>query len=96
MDLARIFLFMKKSGGWAMRQIKTTLNAGLVILLGLAIFGVSTESTAQSRQAMDSSQQELRGRIQPVGFITSKPLPSWGTIIGSKGAVVNLSKGEIV
>jgi hypothetical protein len=79
-----------------MRQIKMTLRAGLVILLGLLIFGESTESRAQSGQALEPSQQKLRDQMQSVGFITSKPIPSWGTIVGNENAVVNLSKGEVV
>jgi hypothetical protein len=79
-----------------MRQIKMTLRAGLVILLGLLIFGESTESRAQSGQALEPSKQKLRDQMQSVGFITSQPIPSWGTIVGTKDAVVNLSKGEVV
>jgi hypothetical protein len=79
-----------------MRQTKATFTAGLAILLGLVIFGGSTESTAQSAQTMDSSQQKITDRIQTAGFITSKPLPSLGTIIATKNPVVNLIKGEIV
>ena len=62
-----------------MRQIKMTLSVGLVFLLGLALFGESPRSYAQS-----------------AGFITSKPISSWGTIVGTKDTVVNLSKGEVV
>lgn len=62
-----------------MRQIRMTLSAGLVLILGLALFGEST-----------------RGYAQSAGFITSKPIPSWGTIVGTQDTVVNLSKGEVV
>ncbi len=62
-----------------MRQIKMILSVGLVLILGLALFGEST-----------------RGYAQSAGFITSKPIPSWGTIVGTQDKVVNLSKGEVV
>jgi len=82
-----------------MRQTKMTLmtlSSGLVILLGLLIFGESTESRAQAGQALEPSEQTIRDQMQSVGFITPKPVPSWGTIVGTKEAVVNLSKGEVV
>jgi hypothetical protein len=79
-----------------MRQIKMTLSAGLVIVLGFLIFGESTESRAQSGQILDPPMQKYCCSAQWPGFITSKPIPSWGTIVGTKDAVVNLSKGEVV
>lgn len=79
-----------------MRKIKMTLSVGLVLLLGLALFGESTKSYAQSSQILDPPMQKYCCSAQWPGFITSQPIPSWGTIVGTKDAVVNLSKGEVV
>jgi hypothetical protein len=79
-----------------MRYTKMTLSAGLVLLVGLALFGESTKGYAQSSQALDPSKQKYCCPAQSAGFITPKPIPSWGTIVGTKDAVVNLSKGEVV
>ena len=46
--------------------------------------------------ALDLQDAKLREKVQYTSFITTKPLPSWGTIIGTKDAAVNLSEGEIV
>ena len=40
--------------------------------------------------------ESTRGYAQSASFITSKPIPSWGTIVGTQDKVVNLSKGEVV
>jgi hypothetical protein len=45
---------------------------------------------------LDLSQPRIRDRIQASGYITSKPVSSWGTIIGSKEGAVNLTEGEVV
>jgi len=80
-----------------MRWMKLTLIAGLGIWLNLLlIFGGSPKSQAQSIQVLDLSQPKLRDRIQSSGFITSKPIPSWGSIVGTKDAGINLSEGEVV
>ncbi len=40
--------------------------------------------------------ESTRSYAQSAGFITSKPIPSWGTIVGTQDTVVNLSQGEVV
>ena len=40
--------------------------------------------------------ESTRGHAQSAGFITSKSIPSWGTIVGTQDNVVHLSKGEVV
>jgi len=72
---------------------KMTLSMGLISLF---VFIGPSESNAQSNQALDLSTKRLRDRIQASGFITSKPLPFWGSIVGTKDASVNLSEGEVV
>ncbi|MBI5967448.1 MAG: hypothetical protein HY882_06295 [Deltaproteobacteria bacterium] len=76
-----------------MRFIKMTLSIGLIFLF---VFIGSSEINAQSNQALDLSTKRLRDRIQASGFITSKPLTFWGSIVGTKDASVNLSEGEVV
>lgn len=79
-----------------MRWIKMTLSAGLGILLSILICGGFPESNAQPNEALDLGKPELRDLIQASGYITAKPIPSWGSIIGSKDAAVNLTEGEVV
>lgn len=79
-----------------MQWKKITLSVGLVILSTLLIIGAFPESNAQSNQILDLSKPRLRDRIQASGYMTSKPIPSWGTIIASKDAGVNLTEGEVV
>jgi len=79
-----------------MQWKKITMSAGLVILSTLLIMGGFSECKAQSAKSLDLSQPRIRDRIQASGYITSKPVPSWGTIIGSKDGAVNLTEGEVV
>lgn len=79
-----------------MRFIKMTLSVGLGLLLGLCIFGGFQESYAQPSQASGLAKSSLCDRIQSSGYLTLKPLPSWGSIVGTKDSVVNLSTGEVV
>lgn len=73
-----------------------TLSVGLGILLSIFICGESPESHAQLSEALDLGKPELRDLIKASGFITVKPIPSWGSIIGSKDAADNLTEGEVV
>lgn len=79
-----------------MKWKKITSSAGLVILSTLLIMGGFSESKAQSSKSLDLSQPRIRDRIQASGYITSKPVPSWGKIIGTKEGVDNLAEGEVV
>ncbi len=79
-----------------MQWKKITLSVGLVILSTLLMNGGFPESNAQSDQILDLSKPRLRDRIQASGYVTSKPIPSWGTIIASKDAGVSLTEGEVV
>lgn len=79
-----------------MRWKKITLSAGLAIFSIPFIIGAFSESNAQSNQSFDLSQPRIRDRIQASGYITSKPIPAWGTIIRSKEGALNLSEGEVV
>jgi len=78
-----------------MVRMKIALTAGLAILLILGHGGFFSKSYAQSIQA-DLTKQRIQERLQAVGFITFQPLPSWGSIVGTKDAAVNLSEGEVV
>jgi len=73
-----------------------TLSVGLGISLSILICGGFPESNAQPNEALDLGKPELRDSIQASGYITAKPIPSWGSIIGSKDAAVNLTEGEVV
>ena len=79
-----------------MRLMKMTLSVGLGLLLGLCIFGGFQESYAQPNQASGLAKTGICDRIQSSGYITLRPLPSWGSIVGTKDSVVNLSTGEVV
>jgi len=79
-----------------MRWTKMTLSAGLGILLGILICGGVPESNAQTDQTLNLGRPGLRDLIRASGFITAKPIPSWGAIIGSKDSAVNLTEGEVV
>jgi len=79
-----------------MYRMKMATRVGLAILLGLSILGTSPESSSQSTRALDLAKYEVRNRIQASGFITSKPISSWGAIVGSKDKMVNLGEGDVV
>lgn len=79
-----------------MRWRKMTLSAVLGILLSILIGGGFPESSAQPNQALDLAKPELRDIIRASGFITAKPLPSWGSITATKEAALNLTEGEVV
>lgn len=79
-----------------MQRKMMTLSAGVVVLSTLLIMGGFSESKAQSSKSLDLSQPRMRDRIQASGYITSQPVPSWGTIIGSKEGAANLTEGEVV
>ena len=79
-----------------MQWKKMTLSAALAIFSIPFVMGGFSESNAQSNQSFDLSQPKIRDRIQASGYITSKPIPSWGTIVRSKEGAANLSEGEVV
>ena len=79
-----------------MQWKKITLSAVLALLSISFIMGGLSESNAQPTQSFDLSQTKIRERIQASGYITSKPIPSWGTIIRSKEGAANLTEGEVV
>jgi hypothetical protein len=79
-----------------MQWKKITLSAALVILSIPFVIGGFSESNAQSNQSVDLSQPRILDRIQASGYIASKPIPSWGTIIRSKEGAANLVEGEVV
>jgi hypothetical protein len=85
-----------KIRGWAMKWKKIALSAGLAFLSTLLLIGGFPESNAQSIQTLDLSKPRLRDRIQSSGYITSKPISPWGTIIAGKETVVALTEGEVV
>jgi len=85
-----------KIRGWAMKWKRIALSAGLAFLSTLLLIGGFPESNAQPMQTLDLSKPRLRDRIQSSGYLTSKPIPSWGTIIASKERVVALTEGEVV
>ena len=69
-----------------------SIYLSMLMILG---FGVGSVN-AQSPPFLDLTDAKLREGIQYLGFITSKPIVAWGTIVGTKDAAVNLSEGEIV
>jgi hypothetical protein len=79
-----------------MQWKKITLSAALAVFSIPFVIGGFSEGNAQSNQSFDLTQPRIRDRIQAGGYITSKPIPSWGTIIRSKEGVANLTEGEVV
>ena len=79
-----------------MQWKKMTLSAALAIFSIPFVMGGFSESNAQSTQSFDFSQTRIRDRIQASGYITSKPISSWGTILRSKEGTANLTEGEVV
>jgi hypothetical protein len=77
-----------------MRWTKMTFITGMAMILSLWIGGGFPESIAQSTHTLNLSKPGLRDRIQSAGFISSKPIPSWGSIVGSQDDAVNLTEGE--
>ncbi len=75
---------------------KMALIAGMGILWSVVFFAPIPEGNAQSKQVLDLSKNRLRDRIQSCGFITTKPIASLGSIVGTKDAAVTLSAGEMV
>jgi hypothetical protein len=73
---------------------KVILSSGTAILAVLFLGSLLTASFAQTNPVLGLSYT-TRSHIQASGFVTSKPMPFWGTITGTKEIVVNLSQGEI-
>lgn len=74
--------------------MKYFLSIFLVMFMALPF--LIDRSGAQTVAALDLQDSKLREKVQYTSFIASKPLPSWGTIVGTKDAAVNLSEAEIV
>jgi hypothetical protein len=73
---------------------KIILSSGRAILAVIFLGSLLSASFAQTNPVLDLSYI-TRSHIQASGFVTSKPMPFWGTITGTKEMVVNLSQGEI-
>jgi hypothetical protein len=73
---------------------KLFLSSGFVILTVLFLGGLLSVSFAQTNAALDLPSV-VRNKVQASGFITSKPMPFWGTITGTKEILRDLSQGEI-
>jgi hypothetical protein len=79
-----------------MRRTNLMINMGLVFSLSLFVLGHFSASLAQSEPVLDLSKNKLRDRIQASGFITAKPIPYWGSIVGTKDGATNLTEGDIL
>ncbi len=77
---------------WSMRRRERFAVAGLVCLLIIFFMGSAVESGAQSNTPPPAKMSQAQGNA----FISSRPLPSWGSITGSKDSAVNLTEGEII
>ena len=77
-----------------MRRFQWLLTFGFA--MSFYFFFHAGETIAQSSPLLDFNDQKIRDRIQAGGFITTKPISAWGSIVGTKDAAVNLSEGEIV
>ncbi len=73
---------------------KNILGSGLGILLVLCIGGFLSVAFAQTNAPLELSYI-VRSQIQANGFVTSRPMPFWGTIAGTKELAVDLTQGEI-
>lgn len=77
-------------------MVKRNLIAGLPVML-LLVVGISRpEAHAQSASYLDLSSEKMRERVHGSAYLSSRPIPAWGWITGTKDAGVNLSEGETV
>ncbi len=58
--------------------------------------GLSGEPLAQSSPNLDVKDTKLQAKIRYSCFVASQPIRSWGAIVGTKDAAVNLTEKEIV
>ena len=79
-----------------MKREKRTLDAALILLLGVWIWGGASIGNAQSSPAVDLSNPTLRDQVRSSGFIASGPIPSLGSIEGSRDESGYLSEGDLV
>jgi len=75
---------------------KMTFIAGLVILSGLLVCPAGSICQAQTNQMMDLSNYKIQDLVRSSGMITSKPLPTIGTIVGSPEARDNIGERDVV
>jgi len=69
---------------------------GMAIFLALSTLTRSPQVEAQSVLTLDLIKYGLRDRVQASGYITSKPIPCLGNIVGGRDQMVNFSEGEVV
>ena len=79
-----------------MRRTSLIMNMGVVFITSFFILGHFSASLAQSDPVLDLSKNKLRDRIQASGFITAKPIPYWGSVVGTKDGATHLTEGDIL
>jgi hypothetical protein len=79
-----------------MGRKEKTLITVLVFLLGIGLWGTVGQTSAQTGQAPDLPGKMVLDRAQACGFVTAKPVPYLGTIVGSQDASGNLSEGDYI
>ena len=79
-----------------MKRKKRTLNAGLILLISAWVFTGVSLGHAQSVQTLDFSDRIVRDQVRSSGFIATAPVPSLGSLQGSRDERGNLSETDLV
>ncbi|HSR10332.1 MAG TPA: hypothetical protein VLS90_02730, partial [Thermodesulfobacteriota bacterium] len=66
------------------------------VALGLVLLVAVPQGGAQSFQTMDISTPVLNDKLASGGFLTSKPIPVVGNIVGSAEPQENLTQGDTI
>jgi hypothetical protein len=75
------------------RKKKIFINA-LAVLFGIGFLGAAGKANAQHGQTLDLSW--VQDGVRALGFISARPLPYLGTVVGSQDAIGNLSEGDLI
>jgi hypothetical protein len=79
-----------------MKRKKRTLNAGLILLVTAWVFIGVSPVHGQSVQTLDFSDRIVRDQVRSSGFIATAPVPSLGSLQGSRDERGNLSETDLV
>jgi hypothetical protein len=77
-----------------MRRKNGIITGAALFFSCLILWAGAGAGLAQSVQILNLSPHQAR--IQASGFITTSPLPSWGSIVGTRDEGVNVAQGEVV
>jgi hypothetical protein len=73
---------------------KKILISTLAVLFGIGFLGVAGKANAQPGQTLDLSW--VQDGVRALGFISARPLPYLGTVVGSQDPIGNMSEGDLI